>query len=199
MISNIDVACTDAIVGTKEPTCNIDFGYINKVIIKKRAGTLSVAGHCPSATEFTIGLASSGDDKLVVVGVQDAKLLDGEQTVLSGAIVNGEDRLILTVQQLTAQVNNLDRDSIRMLSTIGVHGKIDMWVITNTGYCFGSTDGFRGSIIVSPITIDGFGVLPNKKIAIKTDMTNRKDWDYLQDDDYGDLVNPSDSSTTTEN
>lgn len=190
-MNTLTLVCTDALQGITAYECaGITANRVSKLIIGKDGHGLSVTGDVPTVAEFQVGMAATGDSKLVVVGHISNGVIDetSAKTLTDLDTEHGLEERYDVTMGITGNIKHPTASVLEQTMRYNQFLKLRVWVIDNKGNCWGGQDGYlcAGRNAFSPKKMDG--TTTHVSFALNYIADNVDD-DYAQDDDYLDLDN----------
>ena len=190
-MNELTVLCTDALTGITSYDCpGIQANRVSKLLIAKDGHGLSVTGDVPTVAEFQVGMAATGDAKVVVVGHISNGLID-EVSAKELTDLDTETGLTERKDVMMAITGNIKHRTASVLQQTMTYNQfitLRVWVIDNKGNCWGGQTGYKcaGSNAFSAKKMDGTSTYVSFSLNY---ITDKVDDDYAQDDDYLTLDN----------
>jgi len=190
-MNELNLVCTDALSGITSYDCpGIKANRISKLLIAKDGHGLTVSGDVPTVSEFQVGMAATGDAKVVVLGHISNGLWD-EASSTEITDLDTEHGLTEKFNVMMAITGNIKHPTASVLEQTMTYNNftvLRVWVIDNKGNCWGGKTGYKcaGMGAFSPKKMDGTSTFISFNLVYNSDYV---DDDYAQDDDYLTLDN----------
>lgn len=191
-MNKLSYACSGALSAITAYDCPTDLGNrVDLLIVGKDGETDSVTtGDIPTVSDFQTAMALTTDAKLVVI----PKVTNGLCQKVSSTELSGMDTLTGgkeehdVIKEISGTLKHLTQDLLEKTGEYSQHSILRVWIVTNKGYCFGGSKGYKCSSrgAFTPIEIDGTKSHVKFSLQYNSDLVEE---DTNQDDDYLDLDN----------
>lgn len=155
--------CANELDMSQFPCIATDYGYPQKLLLMHPNGTLTVSGETPTLAEIQTGIAASGDNKLIVIEqFTNGQRIEADRAEESGAdTADGLTDVVSINMAITGKIKRLNEYVRKHLAELNGFRRAKCWVITNKGYVFGGSEGYKVSLFFPPTLLEGFGVAAN--------------------------------------
>lgn len=190
-MANITCDCAGEIDMSQFPCSATKYGFPNKLIFQKPGGSLTVAGETPTLAEIQTGLADTGDDKLILIEA----FTNGQRTESSRIEETGADTadgltdVVALFMKIDGKIKLVNEYVLKHLLELNCFSRLKMWVVTDQGYIFGGTTGYRTSVFFPPLIMEGYGVADYVPVSLVYQHDLTKTDPAGQDDGFLTLVN----------
>lgn len=150
--------CTNWIDASAIPSAcaGVDFGFPKMVILAAPDTIFSFGSDhlVPSVAEFT----TAGSDIFIIAPIANGTKMPNEKQEITGA--DTPDNLPETLSIMTGISGNLTRFNLTTLNDLeklACFSRLQMWYVTNKGWCFGGLTGYTVNNNVGDWIHEGFG------------------------------------------
>jgi len=168
-----------------------DYGHPFLLLFMKPEGTLSgCSGDGPTVAEITAAQALADENRIIVLGpITNGVRAESERQEETGAdTIDGMTNVISQTIQITGKLKFLDEETREDLEQLNCYDRLHMWMITDTGWLFGSCEGYNVANFISALLMDGFGTRAYIPLDYKFKAPGHDPAIY--DSGYTTLVNP---------
>ena len=166
-----------------------DFGFPKLVLLAPAGVTITVASDnvVPTVAEFQTAITAGSC--IVINDVANGIKLPSETVEISDAdTADNLPDVITSREGISGNLKTFNLAILNDLEQLNCHTRLNLWFVTNKGYCFGSTAGYRVGNYFKDWEHAGYGnrsMIPFEFKWIRDDKTTGN----AQDDDYLTLVN----------
>lgn len=194
LVSDLICICTDTLeMSTFPNNCGAeDYGHPYLLLFMKPEGVITgCSGNGPTVAQIeALQDAADLDNRIIVLGpITNGIRTESERQEETGAdTIDGMTNVISQTIQITGKLKLLDETVRDDLEQLNCFDRLRMWMITSTGWLFGSCEGYNVANFISTLLMDGFGTRSYIPLDYKFRAPGHDP--AVQDDDYKTLVNP---------